>query len=236
MKLMSHEVAITAAVTDVLLALSAVTASAILLRQRALFGSEMRQKAFIWAASFFCVGMSAGMGSFIHAFEMTKASRDMIWQPLNLSLGAAVSLFAAGVLLDLRRARQKGAVVGTFLFLAVLFYGFTVLVPGTSLVFVAYEALAMVFALCSYIYMSVRRKDGQSAWMSLGIAVSMLATVLLEVGNLSFRLGWTFDRFGIFHIVQMVGIALLMRGLLPVRAAAGSPSADEVVHAVQPSA
>ena len=45
------------------------------------------------------------------------------------------------------------------------------------------------------------------------MAVNILAAAVQAEGALGFTLIWTFDHNGVFHLVQMVGLGLLVWGL-----------------------
>ena len=50
-------------------------------------------------------------------------------------------------------------------------------------------------------------------WVTAGLAVSLAAGVVQAIDTVSFRLVWTFDHNGIFHLIQLLGLAVLGRGL-----------------------
>jgi hypothetical protein len=138
----------------------------------------------------------------------------MLWQPLFLSLGLAVSMFAAGAIFDLRNGSIPKMIVPALLAMGVLFYLVTVFVPGSFLVFILYEAVVMIFALVAYMVLALKNKLPGVWWMVGGIFLTIVAAAIQATESLSFTLIWEFDHNGIFHLVQMVGIVILVNGLI----------------------
>jgi hypothetical protein len=200
---------LTTAATDLVLGMMAVVAVVYLRR----IEQSDSWKTNIWSWVFGLMAVSGFLGAVAHGFKMSASVNNMMWQPLNLTLGLTVALFAAGVVYD-----QWGGQVTTYalpclILTGLVFYGITLMFPGSFGVFVAYEMAAMLFALCVYGWLSINGKlDG--AWlMTLGILVTIIAAVVQTRETLSFRLVWQFDHNGLFHIIQMAGMALLVAGL-----------------------
>lgn len=175
---------------------------------------DSRQKAVIWSWVFILLSIAALFGAFAHGFKMSKETNLMLWQPLNLALGLSVSLFAAGAILDLRRGKMPKKVIYGLLALGLIFYFVTVVIPGSFLVFIIYEAVVMLFALSVYFILSTSGRLTGGWWMTAGILISIVAAVIQASGSVFLSLIWEFDYNGIFHLVQMVGIIVLLKGLL----------------------
>lgn len=93
------------------------------------------------------------------------------------------------------------------------FFGITLVWPDSFLVFIMYEAVAMFFALGGYIWLAYRgRLEG--AWlMAVGIFATIIAAGVQASNAVSFSFIWSFDHNGVYHLIQMVGIVLLVAGL-----------------------
>ena len=103
-----------------------------------------------------------------------------------------------------------------FLLLAAgVFYLLTRLTGGDFLVFVIYEGAGLLFALAVHGWLARSGRAG-AHWVTAGLAVSLAAGVVQAIDTLSFRLVWTFDHNGIFHLVQALGLGLLLVGLRPL--------------------
>ncbi len=211
MTFISIETELTTAVTDLILACMAVAAAVRLRKTRQSY--TVPQKADIWTAAFVSLAVAGFLGFWAHGFEMTKTFKALLWHPLYLGLGLTVAFFAAAVLVDLREATVPRAVVLSFAAVGVVFYGITIVVPGSFLVFIAYEAVAMLFALGVYTYLSVRRRRITFYYMTAGVIVSIAAAAFQAIDSVGFTLIWEFDNNGVFHLVQMAGIVFLMLGL-----------------------
>ena len=201
----------TTAFTDLLLFFLAAT-SAILVTQKGR-RTEAR-KALIWTWVFILLAIAALFGAVAHGFKMSENTNWLLWQPLNLALGLSVSLFAAGALLDLGNGSMPRSRVVILVVLGIVFYALTLMIPGSFLVFILYEAVIMLFALTVYIILAMRRKLTGAWWMVAGILISIIAAAIQSSGTVRLNLVWSFDHNGIFHLVQMVGIVVLLNGLL----------------------
>ena len=91
----------------------------------------------------------------------------------------------------------------------------TRLAGGDFLVFVIYEGAGLLFALAVHGWLARSGRAG-AHWVTAGLAVSLAAGVVQAIDTLSFRLVWTFDHNGIFHLVQALGLGLLLVGLRPL--------------------
>ncbi len=49
--------------------------------------------------------------------------------------------------------------------------------------------------------------------MALGLGVSLAAGLVQSATSLMVRFIWTFDHNGIFHLIQLLGLGVLIRGL-----------------------
>ena len=199
----------TTAATDAILASMALAAAIYL----PLIGQAQPWKASLWAWAFGLLAVAAALGAIAHGFKMRDAVRKRIWQPLFLSLGLTVSLFIVGTIYDLWGPDVARWVLPVMIVAGVAFFGTTLLWPDNFLVFVIYEAVAMVFALAGYIWLAF---DGslEGAWLMVaGILVTILAAGVQASNAVSFTFIWQFDHNGAYHLIQMVGIVLLVGGL-----------------------
>ncbi len=206
---------LTTAFTDLILAAVSLYAVAMLRIRSGDF--SISQKPRIWMAAFTALAIAGLLGFFAHGFVMSERLNSALWQPLYLSLGITVAFFAAGVLIDMRRRRLPAGVIIALVIVASVFYGFTLVVPGSFLVFIAYEAMAMLFALTVYLVIAVRRGGAWTWFMTLGIFFSIAAAVIQATGSLSVTLIWEFDHNGIFHLVQIPGVFFLLAGIMASR-------------------
>ncbi len=95
------------------------------------------------------------------------------------------------------------------------FFLFTLWKPGTFMTFIAYEALAMLFALGVYAYLFFTAALAGAGWMLAGVLVTISAAVVQATGKAGKSIFWYFDNNGVFHLIQMAGMVLLFMGLKP---------------------
>ena len=76
---------------------------------------------------------------------------------------------------------------------------------------VAYEAIAMLLALIVYGRLALLGQPG-AALLTAGVLVTLVAAAVQQT-DLSVTIIWPFDHNGIFHLVQMPGLALMVLGV-----------------------
>ena len=216
MKFTGIETELTTAVTDLFLALVCLIGIGLILRSG--IRRTEGQRGAVWIGAFGLLAAAGLLGFAAHGLELSPEAERLLWQPLYLSLGWAVSLFAAGVMIDLRGSPLSRWTIAALLAAGGLFYAATLVYSGAFIVFVLYEAAALLFALGAYLHLRFRDRESYSLWMAAGIAVSIAGAAIQASGPYSLRIVWVFDHNGLFHLVQAVGVALLIKGVLSPRA------------------
>jgi hypothetical protein len=199
----------TTAATDAIAAAIAIAAAVYLHR----IGQKSRYKTCLWVWVFGLLALAAILGSIAHGFQISKALQTSLWYPLYLSLGLLVALFMVAVVYDIFGEATARRTLPIMVVVAVGFFGITLFWPDSFLIFIIYEAVVMLFALGGYTWMAYRRHL-EGAWLMVaGIFVTLIAGGVQAGNDLSFTFIWSFDHNGIYHLLQMVGIALLVAGL-----------------------
>ena len=193
-------------VTDILMGLLAVTFSVDLVND---FG--FRPSVWMWAFGF--LAFSSLVGAAAHGFVMSEKTYARLWMAINLSLGWALGLFVVGAIYDLFGENLARTALP---FLMAAGFGFlliTIWKPGTFMTFIAYEAVAMLFALGGYGYLFFTGSLPGVGWMLAGVIVTIIAAVIQATGTVGKPIVWYFDNNGVFHLIQMAGMVLLCIGL-----------------------
>jgi len=200
----------TTAATDVILAIVALIVCIATYRS----GKKSNpRKGKIWAWAFGLLAFAAMTGAVAHGFQMSDQLNYFLWQPLNLALGLAVSMFVVGVAFDMTRGSLPKVVLPVMITTGTLFYLITLLFPGTFLVFILYEAIAMLFSLVVYIILGSQKRLHGAWLMALGIFITIIAAAIQATETVHLHCIWEFDFNGIFHLVQIVGLLVLFAGL-----------------------
>jgi hypothetical protein len=199
----------TTAITDAILAVIAIVAAVYLKK----IGDKDRSKSIIWFWFFILLASVAILGSIAHGFKMSKEFNMLLWYPLNLSLGLLVAIFVVAVLFDIRGKFLAYRLLPLMLSIAVCFFIFTLFWSGYFLVFMIYASLALFFALGGYIWLASKGRLGGAWIMVLGIFTTIIAAGVQASKAISFTLIWSFDHNGVYHLIQTVGIVLLVAGL-----------------------
>lgn len=167
----------------------------------------------VWTWAFALLTISSFLGAVAHGYEMTRKTNDRLWMSINLSLGLALGLFVVGALFDLSGEAIARMSLPLMLVVGFGFFLITVWKPGTFMTFIAYEAVAMLFALGVYIYLLFTLSLAGAGWMVMGVLVTIIAAAVQATGKAGKGIFWYFDNNGVFHLIQMVGMVLLFVGL-----------------------
>jgi hypothetical protein len=197
----------TTAATDLLLAVAAFV-GAWHVRRRGPASLAVR----IWSCALVAAGLASVLGTITHGFVMSAALREWLWQPLFLLLGATVACFVAGAVADGYGPRPGRVVLALMLVAALGFYVATRLSGGEFVVFVLFQAAGLLAALGIYLRLVARRRPG--AWLvAAALALSLAAGAIQADQSLALSFVWEFDHNGVYHLVQLGGLALLVAGL-----------------------
>lgn len=201
---------LTTAATDAILAIQALFAVVILRRMSV--RKHMWTGLWSWVFGLLCV--SSAMGAVAHGIELSQAARDGIWMVVYLVLGLLMALFAIAAISMHLGAQTAIRCLPIGLLSALVFFGVTQFWSDSFLLFVIYEALSMVLALTLYAASFWLRREPGSQYLAFGIVTGLLAAWLDTQSHLRLNLiGYQFDNHGIFHLVQMLSLALLTWGV-----------------------
>ncbi len=200
---------LTTGATDALLGVVALACIAYLQQYRKADG----WKVGIWTWVLVTLAAAALLGAVVHGFEMSDGTREFLWRPLFFLLGLLVALFVVAASYDWLGEQSARRVLAAMIPIAMGFFAITQLLSGAFLVFVVYEAIAMLVALGIYFSLAVRRRLPGARLMALAILLNIVAAGIQASGSVRFTLIWSFDHNGVFHIVQMLAVVVLMLGL-----------------------
>ena len=201
----------TTAVTDIILAFIAFGGIGYL--RWPLMNSGEVWKINIWSAAIGLIGLAAALGAVAHGLVLSRIFHQRIWWVLNMALSLAVSLFVVGVVYDLWGFEVSLTTLPLMLIAGLGFYLTTLIYPGIFFLFIVYEVAAMIFALGAYIFLAIQQDLPGACLMAAGILVSIIAAGIQAHKSVVLTFIWRFDHNGIYHLVQVVGLMLLLIGL-----------------------
>lgn len=208
MDLVASPAEITTSATDTLLAIECVAVLACLWRTP----TGDRWRIGLWCWVFGLLAFVSFLGSAAHGLEMPHPWRAALWKPLYLSLGLLVALFLVGAFFDWRGRVVAGRLVPCSLGVGAIFFGLTEFLDGGFIIFLVYEAVAMAGALAIYSFLAATHRLKGAGIVALAIFLN-LAAAAVQASSLSFTIWVPFDHNGVFHLVQMLAIAVLGLGL-----------------------
>jgi hypothetical protein len=200
---------LTTAATDVLIALVALSCAAALNRHR----TANPWRTLIWTWVFGLLVFASALGALAHGLELDLTLRAWLWRPLFMSLGLVVALFVVAAISDFIGEKAARVAVLPLLVLAIGFFVITQLSTGSFMVFVAYEALAMLAALGMYLSLALKRQLAGAGIIAAGILLNIAAVAVQAVDSIAITIIVPFDHNGVFHLVQVAALIVLTAGL-----------------------
>lgn len=196
----------TTAATDLLLALQA-TLWAIYL------GQLTSWKALIWATAFSLLAVATTLGAIRHGLVWADRPRRQWQHGTSFALGLCLALFFIGLVYDLGGPQWAALMLPVAVLLAVAFFSTTLFFPAQFIVFVIYEALLLVAALCGYGWLMLMTPLAGSGFMVLGILLTLIAAIIQTRKKIRLTFIWVFDNNGLFHLIQLVANIFILLGL-----------------------
>ena len=199
----------TIAVTDLMLALQAFGAI-VMLRT---FPIRLPMWTDVWTAFFGLLAVSSTLGALAHGMHIGESAQSVIWAIVYLVLGLSMALFAIAAVTMTWNHEVARRTMPYFTAIALGFFAITQLWNDSFLLFVAYEAIAMLGALVLYSACFWSRREPNCAFIAAGILVGIVAAIVDVDSSLQMTLIWTFNNHGLFHLVQMLALSLIMVGI-----------------------
>ncbi len=196
----------TTAATDAIIAAMALGYARSLLGRRG-------WRARVWAWAFGGLGLGAALGAGSHGLRMGERAHAALWRGIYLSLGLTVALFAVAATADGWGERAGRRALPAALLAALGFYGASQRLGRGFLVFVVYEAAALLYALGVYARLARGGRLDGAELTAAGILISLIAAGVQASPLRLTVLGLPFDHNGLFHLVQIAGLPVLAAGV-----------------------
>ena len=200
---------LTTAATDTLITIVALGCIAVLRRG----SNRHRQRVAVWSWVFGLLAFASLVGALAHGLDLSSTAQSWLWRPLYLSLGLVVAMFVVGAVFDLKGESAARAWLIPMLVLALVFFTVTQVGSGSFWAFVVYEALAMLGALGIYLLLALKRRLAGAGTVAAAILLNIVAAAIQSTGNITLTIVVPFDHNGVFHLVQIVALVVLTRGL-----------------------
>jgi hypothetical protein len=199
---------LTTAATDLLIAACAVAAIVYLQRS-----GPSGLRGLLWRTMFGFLAVAATLGAIAHGLVLDERTFAVTWYATYLALSLVVAAFFLASLRDLRGDTPARQATPIMLVVAFGFFSWFLIDPDDFRAFILYEAVAMLLALVFYLYIAARRRLPGAGWIAVSIIINLIAAGIQATGSIGFTLVWTFDHNGVFHLVQILGMAVLVYGL-----------------------
>jgi hypothetical protein len=166
----------------------------------------------LWLGALGAFGLAVGLGAVLHGLATGEALTRALWQAVYLLLAVVLAMFMAGAVAARWGYPAARRALPFLLALAGAFYLAMQYAAGDFRVFVLFEAIALIFAVSLYAQLARRRRAGAGR-MALGLGLSLAAGLVQPMKSLMVRCIWTFDHNGVFHLIQLLGLVILVQGL-----------------------
>jgi len=168
-------------------------------------------KVKVWMAASACL-LVAGIGGVgVHGLELSEQVSFLVWTLIYLGLGLMIAAASVGAVLDLwgERASRRAAPV---MAMVALLFVLAARISDRFIVFIGYEALLVGCALVGYGYLAVTRRLAGAGLVWAGLLVSLIAAVV-QTTDAEVTMIWTFNQDGLFHLLQVLGVILIILGV-----------------------
>ncbi len=209
MEWVTSPVELTTAITDALLALE----MGVLIAWVQRYSRADKWKARLWQIALALLGMSSFLGAIYHGIVLTLNTQEILWTLLNFAATSTMALFLAAAIYDAAGSRAAKRALPILLGLIAVVFGLTLLKPNLFLIVILYAVVVGLIALAIYAFLAWRRMPG-AAHLTLGIVLSILASAIQASGPSVIPTIWFFDHNGFFHVVMMVAVAVIVRGVV----------------------
>ena len=199
----------TTAITDAILAIFAICAIAYLSR----IGMQDPLKMEIWCGLFAFVAIAAALGTVVHGLVIPSRLKRILWQPLALALALSVVILSVGIAYDMWGISAIRRIIPAFLMLMLGLYALANFTSFGRILLVVFVTFILFFALCAYAVQAIRGQLNGAWLMSASFLVTIIAGIIQASHSVSFTCVWEFDHNGTFHLVQFLGLFLLILGL-----------------------
>lgn len=200
---------VTTAITDAFLGLLTLISAGYLFQ----FRRFNTRKILLWFWIMLFLAMGSILGVFVHGFLLLPVIYNLLWFLLYLSLGLAVGLFVVNATYDRWGLRTSRIMLPFMIVAGCIFSIVTQIIPGNFIVFIVYEGLGMLFALGVYLWLVLVERTSGALLITCGILVTIVAAIAQTIHTIKFTVIWQFNYNGLFHVIQMVGIVLLVAGV-----------------------
>jgi hypothetical protein len=170
-------------------------------------------RARVWASAFGGLGAAGALGAAAHGLRLSQRAHATLWRALYLTLGLTVALFAAAATGDGWGERAGRRALPLLLLSALGFYGASQHLARGFLVFVIYEAIALLYALAVYTSLARGGRLAGAQLTAAGILISIIAAAVQASRMRTSLIGMPFDHNGLFHLVQIAGLPVLAAGV-----------------------
>lgn len=195
-------------ITDLLDALAALAFLFLILR----CGTKKSQP---WKLLMISLAISGILGFFVHTFEHGDRFDSAVWRVLSLFMCATVSLFAACAAVELWERFSKriyivcsaAAVVAYAAMMTASFF-----TERYLLIYTVFAALCLVFSLYIFAYEMIRKRAYHFLFYITGILIQIPGGIIQAQRKMIFKVIFTFDFNGFYHLILLVSIILLYAG------------------------
>ena len=171
--------------------------------------------------AFVFVGIAAAIGAIQHSLVWSVRTDATMRAIVDLFIAFGVALVGVGALRDLLGERVAKGAAPVLLLGAAAIGLIQWIKPETSMLLTVFGAAVLCTALFTYLDVTLRNKRPGSGLMLTGIVVTMVGTAIQAGESIRITLIWPFSYDGILHMMQIVALAFLAKGVVKEEPEAG---------------
>lgn len=205
----ASRIELSTAATDAALTIESLLVAAWILRTPC----GARWRATLWGATLGVLALASLLGAAAHGLVLSAGTQAALWRPLYALLGLVVALMLVAAIADLRGPTLIRGLLPAAVALAMGFFVLSEAKGGDFGVFVLFHAGAGLVALAVYGILAWHRRLAGAGTIAASLALS-LAAGAVQASNATLLPLLPLDHNGLYHLVTMVAVALLGRGVV----------------------
>jgi hypothetical protein len=171
------------------------------------------QKLSLWLGALITLAFSSFLGFVVHFFFFVPRVYSIVWQPLYLSLGVSISFFVLAIIAEMKKELLDPMQIVLVLAAPIVFFTLTLIFPGSFLIFVIYESLALLFCLISLLIFGIRQKSQHYFQLFFAFLIFILSIAFQAMYDVKVLFVVSIDPNGLIHLSQLASLPLFYLGI-----------------------
>jgi len=171
---------------------------------------------YFWAVGFMFIGLGALLGGTSHGFVnyLSDAALNAVWKGTLATVGLSMAFAVAGTVISNVSLTAWRKLLHGLNVIGLLFYTAWVSRHGGYLAVIVITVASLGLIAMLQMKVLVRNNSSAARWIVAGVLVSFLSAAIQRSG---IALHQHFNHNDLYHVVQLLGLYLLYRGVAQLR-------------------